>query len=580
MRPVYVTGHRNPDLDSIASAIGYAELKRRLDHGAGYEAVRLGEVNAQTRWALERSGAPEPRLLSHVHLRARDVMRDECPCAGQDAPLRDVGLLMAASDADLVAITGDRGEVVGLITARDLARRYIKESGEPSSFADRPVSADLIVDVLEGELVLAPQRRLNGRLWAVTVDAASMGRTMGPHDIVVLGDRADAQRRAVEIGVALLVTTYRSQPEPAVVEAARAAGTGIVVSPLDSYVTGRLVSQSVPAREVMSRDALTVQPDDLLTDIAERIADVEYSSAILIDGSGVPVGLVTRAELVNPRPRRVLLVDHGEQAQSVPGVENATIVEILDHHHIGSIETRFPVAATFDPVGSTATLVVERFRAAGREPQRSTATMLLAAVLSDTVILSSPTTTDRDHRVVEYLEELLGLDARAFGAEMFEASSDVGDVPAAEIIRRDVKEYEVRHGRTVSIAQIETVGRGLSARRDELLAELEAARQRSGHTVSALMLTDIVSHGTEPAGRRRAPPPGARLRRRGRGRGHRAPGGHEPQEAGRPRRPGRLLGRSAPRGARAPVPIGHARIGQLQQPAHRPGATRFRGHLD
>ena len=497
MRPVYVTGHRNPDLDSIASAIGYAELKRRLDHGAGYEAVRLGEVNAQTRWALGRSGAPEPRLLSHVHLRARDVMRDECPCAGQDAPLRDVGLLMAAGDADLVAITGDRGEVVGLITARDLARRYIKESGEPSSFADRPVSADLIVDVLDGELVLAPQRRLNGRLWAVTVDAASMGRTMGPHDIVVLGDRADAQRRAVEIGVALLVTTYRSQPEPAVVEAARAAGTGIVVSPLDSYVTGRLVSQSVPAREVMSRDALTVQPDDLLTEIAERIADVEYSSAILIDGSGVPVGLVTRAELVNPRPRRVLLVDHGEQAQSVPGVENATIVEILDHHHIGSIETRFPVAATFDPVGSTATLVVERFRAAGREPQRSTATMLLAAVLSDTVILSSPTTTDRDHRVVEYLEELLGFDARAFGAEMFEASSDVGDVPAAEIIRRDVKEYEVRHGRTVSIAQIETVGRGLSARRDELLAELEAARQRSGHAVSALMLTDIVGHGTE-----------------------------------------------------------------------------------
>ena len=176
-------------------------------------AVRLGEVNAQTRWALERSGAPEPRLLPHVHLRARDVMRDECPCAGQDAPLRDVGLLMAAGDADLIPITGDRGEVVGLITARDLARRYIKESGEPSSFADRPVSADLIVDVLGGELVLPPQRRLNGRLWAVTVDAASMGRTMGPHDIVVLGDRADAQRRAVEIGVALLVTPYGSQPE-------------------------------------------------------------------------------------------------------------------------------------------------------------------------------------------------------------------------------------------------------------------------------------------------------------------------------------------------------------------------------
>ena len=190
-------------------------------------------------------------------------MRQECPLAGQDAPLRDVGLVMAAGDADLVAIADEAGAVVGMITARNLARRYIKESGEPSSFADRPVSPDLIVDVLGGEMLLRPERRLNGRLWAVTVDAASMGRTMGPHDIGVIGDRADAQRRAVELGVALLVTTYGSRPGDEVVELARRGGTGIVLSPLDSYVTGRMVSQSVPAREVMGRDPLTADPDDL-----------------------------------------------------------------------------------------------------------------------------------------------------------------------------------------------------------------------------------------------------------------------------------------------------------------------------
>jgi manganese-dependent inorganic pyrophosphatase len=497
VRPVYVTGHRNPDLDAIASAIGYAELKRRLDPGGGYVAARLGEANAQTRWALERSGAPEPELLPHVHLRACDVMREECPLAGQEASLRDVGLVMAAGDADLVAIADEAGAVVGMITARNLARRYIKESGEPSSFADRPVSPDLIVDVVGGEMLLRPERRLNGRLWAVTVDAASMGRTMGPNDIVVIGDRADAQRRAVEIGVALLVTTYGSRPDPEVVELARRGGTGIVLSPLDSYVTGRLVSQSVPAREVMGRDPLTAEPDDLLSDIADRVKDVDYSAAIVVDGGGVPVGLVTRAELVHPAPRRVLLVDHGEQAQSVPGVEEALVMEILDHHNIGSIETRQPVAATFDPVGSTATLVIERFRAAGREPRRPTATMLLAAILSDTVVLSSPTTTERDHRVVDYLEELLQLDAREFGQEMFEASSDVGDVPAAEIIRRDVKEYEVRPGKTVSIAQIETVGQVLIGRRAELLEEMEAARDRRGDAVYALMVTDIVEKGTD-----------------------------------------------------------------------------------
>jgi manganese-dependent inorganic pyrophosphatase len=496
MSTIYVTGHRNPDTDSIASAIGYAELRQRLDPGEQYVAVRLGEVNAQTVWALERAGLEAPDFLAHIMLRARDVMRPTFAAADHNASLHDVGLAMAKGDLDLIPIVDDDGAIAGQVTARDLARRYVKESGEPSSFADRPVSVDLIVEVLGGELVVRPERTLNGRLWAVTVDVESMGATMGPNDIALIGARADAQRRAIEIGIALIVTPYDQRPTDEVLELARRTGTGIVLSPLDSYVTGRMVSQSVPVREVMSRDPLTVEPDDLLSDIGERIKDVDYNAAIAVDDDGRPVGLVSRADLVNPAPRRVLLVDHGEQAQSVRGVEQAHIVEILDHHHIGSIETTFPVAATFDPVGSTATLVVERFRSHGREPRRPTATMLLAAVLSDTVILSSPTATERDRQVVRYLEELLELDAHEFGIEMFEASSDVGGVPASEIVRRDSKEYEGRAGRRISIAQIETVGR-LAGRRPELLAELERVREQAGYALFALMITDIVAKGTE-----------------------------------------------------------------------------------
>jgi manganese-dependent inorganic pyrophosphatase len=200
---------------------------------------------------------------------------------------------------------------------------------------------------------------------------------------------------------------------------------------------------------------------------------------------------------VNPEPRQVLLVDHAEQAQSVPGVEHANIVEILDHHHIGSIETRVPVLATFDPVGSTCTLVVERFRAEGREPRQATAVLLLAGILSDTVILSSPTTTDRDRRVVAYLEELLGMEAEGFGREMFEAASNAADVPADELLGRDVKEYDVGGGRTIAIAQVETVGAKLSERKDELMEALDRLRDRGGHDLVALMITDIVSKATE-----------------------------------------------------------------------------------
>lgn len=494
---IYVTGHRNPDTDSIASAIGYAELKQRLNSKDRYVAARLGDPNAQTRWALARSGAVLPELLPHIMLRVSDVMQPECPSVSHDASLRDVGLAMAQGDVDMIPIVDDAGALTGMLTSRDLARRYVKETGEPSSFADRPVSPELIVEVLKGEMLVPPTRRLDGRLWAVTLRAEELGENMGKNDIAVLGDRADAQLRVVEIGVALLVATHGRRPGDDVIEAARAAGTGVVISPLDSYVTGRLVSLSVPVREVMSRDPLTADPDDLVLDLADRIKDAHYGAAIAVNDDGVPVGLVTRADLVNPEPRHVLLVDHAEESQSVAGVGQAHIVEILDHHHIGSIQTTFPVAATFDPVGSTATLVVERFRANGREPQRSTAIMLLAAVMSDTVILSSPTTTERDHAVVEYLEELVQTNARAFGLEMFEASSDVSDVPAAEIIRRDAKDYEVASGRKVRIAQIETVGKGLVGRRDELLAALEDVCRDDGLALFALMVTDIIGKSTE-----------------------------------------------------------------------------------
>jgi manganese-dependent inorganic pyrophosphatase len=245
----------------------------------------------------------------------------------------------------------------------------------------------------------------------------------------------------------------------------------------------------------MDPDPLVVGPDDLVADITETIKDVEYRAAVVVDVERRPIGLVTRADLVNPEPRRVLLVDHAEQAQSVPGIEQAEIVEILDHHHIGSIETRVPVRATFDPVGSTATLVIERFRQAGMEPSSAAATLLLGAVLSDTVILNSPTTTERDHAVVAYLERVLDVDAQAFGREMFERTSDLSRVAADEIVARDAKDYDAG-GETLRIAQVETVNEDLRERTDELERALDAVRERDGHAMVALMVTDILGHGS------------------------------------------------------------------------------------
>jgi manganese-dependent inorganic pyrophosphatase len=495
MSQIYVTGHRNPDTDSIASAIGYAELKNRLDPRTEYVPVRLGECNAQTRWVLERSDAPVPMFLPHVLLRACDVMQTKFPVARRDDPIRKAGLEMSRAGFDVVPIVDDDGALAGVVTERGLARRYIRETRQTSTLRDAPTRVQAVVDVLEGELVAGDDELLSGRVWVHSMDVA---RTSGisEGDVVVVGNRADAQRLVIELGAALLVASNGASPDDEVLELAREHGTAVVVSPLDTYVSARMITLAAPCHAFMEPDPLTITTEYLVADVSEQIKEIHYGAAIVVDARQRPVGLVTRSDLVAPPRRRVMLVDHAEEGQSVPGVEEAEIVEILDHHHIGSIETRVPVTATFDPVGSTATLVVERFRQNGLEPSRPTASMLLGAVLSDTVILNSATTTERDHSVVEYLERVLALDAAQLGREMFEATADVSEVSAEEIIKRDAKQYQVRGGQSICIAQIEVVGQGLLERKAELLEAMETERERRGFHMYALMITDVLSKGT------------------------------------------------------------------------------------
>jgi inorganic pyrophosphatase/exopolyphosphatase len=390
VQPVYVSGHRNPDLDSIGSAIGYAELKARLDPGTEFVPVRLGDLNPQTRWVLERAEAQEPEYLQHIRLRAVDLMATEFVCVRVDDAIREAGLAIDSAEYDLVPVVDAAGKLAGVITTRALARRYVRESEH-----------------------------------------------------------------------------------------------------------GAADTLSAPCGELMEEPEVAVIAEDSITDVSEQLKNSHQATAIIVDQLHRPTGLLSRSDLVSPVRRRIVLVDHAEQAQAVPGIEQAEIVEILDHHHIGSIETRLPVKASFDPVGSTATLVVERFRRGGFEPSRSSALLLLGAVLSDTVILNSPTTTERDAAVVEYLERVLEIDGREFGAEMFAASSDVSHIPASDLVRRDAKEYKSGNGTPFLVAQIEVVGKGLLDRKEELLEAMQHEQASQGVEVYALMVTDILAKGTE-----------------------------------------------------------------------------------
>src|SRR5689334_4793082 len=234
MATVYVTGHRNPDTDSIASAIGYAELKRRLDPRNEYVPVRLGDLNAQTRWVLGESGAPEPELLEHVLLRVGDVMQKGFPTVSHREPIRQVGLMMAREDLELVPIVDDDGALAGVMTERTLARRYIRESREVTSLADAAATVRAVVEQLDGELVTGdPDREVSGRVWVLAMDVGSLPSDIGEGDVVVVGNRDDAQRRAIELGIALMVTSYATRPTKDVLALAQDRGTTVVSSPWD-----------------------------------------------------------------------------------------------------------------------------------------------------------------------------------------------------------------------------------------------------------------------------------------------------------------------------------------------------------
>jgi manganese-dependent inorganic pyrophosphatase len=241
---VYVCGHRNPDTDSIASAIGYAELKGQLDPTQEFVPVRLGNLNAQTEWLIERSGSVRPEFLPHAKLRAKDVMRTTFPVAGRRDPVRTVGRLMAREGLDLVPIADDAGALTGVLTERALARRYVRESREASRL-EAPTALSTIVEVLEGRLLTGEECDIRGRVW-VQAMGATAASSVARGDVVVVGDRPAAQQRAIETGVALLVTSNSTEPTAAILELAREHGTAVVSSPLDSYVTSRMITLSEP----------------------------------------------------------------------------------------------------------------------------------------------------------------------------------------------------------------------------------------------------------------------------------------------------------------------------------------------
>ncbi len=497
MGPVFVFGHRNPDNDSICSAVAYAHLKNVTDPDEVYVPARLGPVPPETAWTFERFGADLPVEITHVRTRVRDAMSAEVVSIGVSENLLAAGTLMRERGVRALPVVDPDRTVRGLLDNGILAELYINETAL-LGFEKLPMTVGEIAEVVGGRILYGDRSTtLTGHVVIGAMEPDTMVAYIHPGDTLIVGDRLRTQPLALEAGAACLIVTGGFEPDDSVLELARAKGAALVSSPHDTYATARLVNLGHSVGGVMDPTPLLVDPDALLAEVAEDLIDSPHREAIVVDQDSRLLGILTRSNLARGVRRKVILLDHNEASQSALGIEEAAVVEIVDHHRVGDIQTTSPIMFLNLPVGSTATIVAERYRELGVTPPEAMAGVLLSAVLTDTVLLKSPTTTDVDRAVAQRLADQLGLDAIGFGLEMFRARAAQTGFSAADAVSRDLKEY--RSGDlAIGVAQVETVDADeYRDRADELASALEQFRLSRGLDLAMLLVTDVVKEGSE-----------------------------------------------------------------------------------
>ncbi|MCB0154964.1 MAG: putative manganese-dependent inorganic diphosphatase, partial [Anaerolineae bacterium] len=475
MDPIYVLGHKNPDTDSICSAISYAYLKNI--QAEGHIPVRLGELNRETKFVLNRFGVAAPVFLPHVYVRVADVMTRQVVQAPASATIHEVGRLMHEHEIHAVPIVDEAGRALGVMTEQILARNYLKEL-HVQGLQDTPIALGRIAATLNGRLVVGdPATEVQGRVVVGAMSPEAMVTYISPGDVVALGNRENAQEAALRCHVSCLIITGDFDPSPAMVALAREQGSAIIVSPHGTFTTSRLINLSVAASQMIDSDVVRTGPDTLVKEIVPDLLAAKSSIALVNDEEGRLIGVVTKSDLVTNRRRRVILVDHSERSQSAAGIEQAEILEIVDHHRLGGLETAGPILAVIAPVGCTATLVLRRFRELGQTPPAEIAGLMVAAILSDTMLLKSPTTTPEDIAAIDTLGQILGEDPLAFGREMYNAKFDVATLTPEMIVKNDLKVFSLGPV-TVAISQVEVADKSLVlARKGELVEALRHYQQ-------------------------------------------------------------------------------------------------------
>jgi len=492
---IVIIGHKQPDTDSICSVIGYAELRNHAELEK-YIPARCGEVSAETRFALETFNAEAPVYIASVEPSVSDIPLD-ARSVRQDIPTVDVAALMDAYDMRNMPITDENETLVGLVSEYGLARAYVRKNPR-EQLSLIPMPLETLARILDARTVVPAREMLGeGRVYTV-IDALHVTLSrMTPEDIAIVGDNEPAQLALISAGVAALIIAEGAPVGERVIAAARARDAAVLATTLDAFSVGKMISLSLPASMIMETDVPTVRMEDSIEYAKQIVSNSKFRTACVVGEGRQHIGLISRTTLMQDVQKSVILLDHNEYSQAVDGIEQADILEIIDHHRLGAISTLKPVKFLNDPVGSTSTIVANKFIEACVEPTPSTAGLLLAGILSDTLVMKLSTTTPADIRAADYLAGIAGVDPAEFGPELIRRGMDLDSLPKEELLTRDMKRYNL-FGRSIMVSQVMTSSFAFAeSQADEIRAELEHLRTTTGVDCFFALFTNVFANASD-----------------------------------------------------------------------------------
>lgn len=497
-KKVYVVGHKNPDTDSICSAIAYANLKRAIT-GEKYSARRAGAISEETQYVLDRFHMKAPRLLTDVKMQLRDADINMIEGCAPNVSIKRAWALLKRQGMKTLPVL-DNNELIGIVTAGDIASSYM-DVYDDTILAEAKTQYSNIIDTLDGTLLTGDPEKYFTK-GKVAIGASSpdmMNEFIEPDDLVILGNRYESHSCAIDINVGCIIVCQNAPVSEVLIRRAESQGIVIIQTPHDTFNVARLINQSIPVEHFMTlKDSLcTFYTDDYIDDIKEVITKKTFREFPILNRQGELQGFVSRRRVMNVSKKQVILVDHNEKSQAVEGLEEAEILEIIDHHRLGNIETMGPVYFRNQPVGCTATIIYQMYQENQVKISPQIAGLLVSAIISDTLLFRSPTCTAVDVATAEKLAVIADVDMEELATGMFKAGSHLSGKTAEELCYRDFKQFTVGN-KIFGVGQINSMSKGdLEEAKETLKDYLPKALEENHLSMVYFLLTNILDETSE-----------------------------------------------------------------------------------